>query len=297
MSYDPYWLNVVLAMHMDDAGLTDIKGHAVALSGNASRAEDAAAFGGYSLALDGNGDYATVASSSDLVIGSSDFTISMFVTPSAQVVSYPSIIGNYVASWAANSWMIAYSRTGSTNKFQVFIYGYSSSSAVITSAAYPPGTRYHLELTRSGNTLYLFVNGNLAGTATYSGALSSASSDALYIGKSDGAYSYFAGKIDDLLITKGVARHTAAFSVPTEAFADSSAFILGVVTDSSGAPAARTVRAYRRSDGALLGSAISDASNGAFSIDTPDNSAYYVVCLSSSEAENALILDYIIPET
>lgn len=30
--YDPYWSNVVLAMHMDDVGLADEKRHAVTLS-------------------------------------------------------------------------------------------------------------------------------------------------------------------------------------------------------------------------------------------------------------------------
>ena len=37
MANDPHWNNVVLAMHMDDAGLTDLKGHAVTLNGNAAR--------------------------------------------------------------------------------------------------------------------------------------------------------------------------------------------------------------------------------------------------------------------
>ncbi len=32
MANDPYWNNVVLAMHMDDTGLTDLKGHAITLN-------------------------------------------------------------------------------------------------------------------------------------------------------------------------------------------------------------------------------------------------------------------------
>ena len=37
MANDPYWNSVVLAMHMDDTGLTDLKGHTVTLVGNAAR--------------------------------------------------------------------------------------------------------------------------------------------------------------------------------------------------------------------------------------------------------------------
>lgn len=69
----------------------------------------------------------------------------------------------------------------------------------------------------------------------------------------------------------------------------------GTVKDSANSPAARTVRAYRRSDGALSGSVVSNATTGAFSIDTPDFTAHYVICLDDNLDENALIFDNVLP--
>ena len=82
MTYDPYWNNVVLAMHMDDVGLSDLKGHAVTLNGNAARSSVQSKFGGYSTAFDGTGDYLSLSDSEDWNFGAGDFTIEFWVRPS-----------------------------------------------------------------------------------------------------------------------------------------------------------------------------------------------------------------------
>lgn len=46
--------------------------------------------------------------------------------------------------------------------------------------------------------------------------------------------------------------------------------VSGVIYDDASAPVARTVRIYRRSDGAFVGEATSDASTGAYSIPCPN---------------------------
>ena len=74
----------------------------------------------------------------------------------------------------------------------------------------------HIAVSRSGSTIYAFVNGTLvysgANTTNYiAGPLSIAS-----IPTSAG--NTVSGYVDDLRITKGVARYTSNFTAPTSAF-------------------------------------------------------------------------------
>lgn len=72
----------------------------------------------------------------------------------------------------------------------------------------------------------------------------------------------------------------------------------GSVVDSAGDPAARTVLAYTRSTGELIGSVTSRSDDGTFRIPVPADVDYFVVALPSSTAENALIFDRVrIPAT
>ena len=64
----------------------------------------------------------------------------------------------------------------------------------------------------------------------------------------------------------------------------------GFVEDATGSPATRIVRAYRRSDGMLAGTAVSSWVDGTFSVNAYDGSAHYVVCLDDGTPdENAQI--------
>ena len=79
-------------------------------------------------------------------------------------------------------------------------------------------TWYHIAVTRSGSDVKLFVNGVQEGsTRTYS--TNTSGSAVSYIGGFPAAHS-IEGYIDDLRITKGVARYTANFTPPDKAFPD-----------------------------------------------------------------------------
>ncbi len=74
---------------------------------------------------------------------------------------------------------------------------------------------------------------------------------------------------------------------------DVPAFVVsGVVTNDSGAPAARTVRVYRRDTGALLGETTSNGTTGAYSFTSTHSGEVQVVCLDDSAGTvyNDLIL-------
>lgn len=79
----------------------------------------------------------------------------------------------------------------------------------------------HIVVQRSGNTWGVAFDGVWMATATNSGTMSS-TDKALTIGNSGGGGDTFGGYIDEVRITKGVARYsTSNFTPPTAAFPDS----------------------------------------------------------------------------
>jgi hypothetical protein len=77
----------------------------------------------------------------------------------------------------------------------------------------------HVAIVRNGSTWTVSINGTSVGTATYSGTVNIPIGP-LEIGWAGTTDSYFTGYIDDLRITKGIARYTANFTPPTAAFED-----------------------------------------------------------------------------
>lgn len=205
--YDPYWNSVVLAMHMDDAGLTDLKGHAVTLTGNVARSSTQSKFGGYSAAFDGSGDLASVASSSDFAFGTGDFTIEFFVRQAVAGTEF--LIDCRPYSSSNGAYITVYVDASG-------IYLYVSSAVRITGPVVSAGAWHHIALSRSSGSTRLFVDGTQAG-ATYADATSYISCP-VNIGASGNLASVLNGHIDDMRITKGVARHTANFTPPSSAF-------------------------------------------------------------------------------
>lgn len=219
--WDPYWNNVVLAMHMDDTGLTDEKGHAVTLYGVA-RSSVQSKFGGYSAyfeGVDANNGRIEIADSADWNYPGA-FTIEFFIRPVTikSTISYLYTQGSLAVSTcggvridlAATTGII--SVLGSTNGTSwLFTSGLDSTTALSTSAF------THVALSDDGTTCRLFINGvNEASRPTW------AKPDLphpLMIGGAWGSLDReLNGYIDDLRITKGVGRYTANFTPPSSAF-------------------------------------------------------------------------------
>jgi hypothetical protein len=83
------------------------------------------------------------------------------------------------------------------------------------------GQWYHIEVDRSTTSVYLFIDGTLQ-TLTETTAISTnnvgdVAADLGIGAKIEGTYQVV-GYMDELRITKGLAKHTAAFSVPTSAY-------------------------------------------------------------------------------
>ena len=186
-------------------------------------------FGGSSVLFDGTNDYLTSANNSAFDLSSGDFTIEFWfntntLTPSGGgSAGYANILGkqNWNGSsgagwgvWQFNQTIVFFWPTSALNSI--------STGNVITAI----NTWYHIAVVRSGtstNNTKIYINGVQQAQGTSS---STNSTSALTIGGTnptsgwDNTY-YAAGYIDELRITKGVARYTSNFTPPTAQFLDS----------------------------------------------------------------------------
>ena len=222
---DQYWDSVVLAMHMDGANagttFTDLKGKTPTIVGGVTTSTTASKFGGASAYFDG-----VDASNSSLTFADSvdwhftgAYTVEFWINPSSYKASGSWLFGQNAGTGDPCPMRITLSPGGlisvigsSDNSTWAFTSGLNSTAVCST------GTWYHVALTDDGTTARLFVNGALeASRATWS------KTDSTQLLRIGGAYSAgdreFNGYIDDLRVTKGVARYTAAFIPPTDAFA------------------------------------------------------------------------------
>ena len=209
----------VLMLHCDgaDASTTfvDSSSGAKTMTANANAQIDTAQskFGGASGLFDGAGDSVTTPDSADWDFGSNPFTIDFWVRHAATT----SI--DYVYSWSSSSgWIMGYAK-GATLKLRIYDDG---SIAVQSSATWEPvvDTWYHVAFVRNGNNFYMFIDGVQLGTTqdvtgiTFDGHASAA----LAVGGDNGNLGTFNGWMDEVRISKGIARWTSDFTPPAAAY-------------------------------------------------------------------------------
>lgn len=209
--------SVSLLLHMDGSNgsttFTDSSKNALAVTanGNAQISTAQSKFGGASAAFDGTGDYLVLTHNNILSIESGDFTAEAWVYRNASGALH-NIINKRISTPASGyGW-----RINANNTLQFFFLGGSSITSTSTVSA---SSWVHLAVTRSGNTVRQFIDGTLdATTATFSSGTSN--TQELRLGIDELAGDGFNGYIDDLRITKGVARYTANFTPPSAPFPD-----------------------------------------------------------------------------
>ena len=186
---------------------------------------------GSAIAFDKVDDRLTLAASSDFAFGTGDFTVEFWAY--SRDVSSASQSGYMQISATSGGLDTTYndgliitqgqSITGGSITPQdggivakmggaLFVNSCGSSSSVLTVS-----TWQHIAFTRSSSTARLFVNGVQVGISTLASNLTGSH---LVIGGYYSTAYLFDGYIDDLRITKGVARYTSNFSVPAAPFPD-----------------------------------------------------------------------------
>lgn len=227
---DPHWANVVSLLHFDgtDGGTTfiDETGKTWTPAGNVQIDTAQSKFGGASGLFDGNGDWLYHGASTDFDFGTGDFTIECWLRRNSYSDNFQGIFASDGASYGVDAnTILAFGNSTGVNVSQrqrVGFGGYNldTAAATLLTAQLSLGVWYHVAATRSGNTFRLFLDGVLQGSSTYSGSMNFNGGGGTRIGSNrwDGSTGEYHGWIDELRITKGVARYTANFTAPDAAF-------------------------------------------------------------------------------
>jgi hypothetical protein len=213
---DLFRSNVSLLLHGDGTnGSTTIIDSSptpktVTAVGNAQISTVQSKFGGAGIAFDGTGDYLTVPSNLGFAFGAQDFTVEAWVY-FGNLTSFNSIASTRDSNNTITGWTI-----GLNSSEALYFY---TNTFNIQGSALSQNTWHHIAAARSGTSLKMFANGTQAGsTATDSRDYTN---QTFAVGATIDGNQVFNGYIDDLRITKGIARYTANFTPPTAPFPDS----------------------------------------------------------------------------
>ena len=236
---DPNWADVSLLLRMNGADggttFTDSSSNTLTVTpvGNAQTSTAQSKFGGSSALFDGSGDYLSLSSNSVFSFDS-DFTVELWVRQaSSPTETFPILLERGNGTQDAGSWGIIINNSGA-NKTCSFFYG--GPRAYVSVGALTFDTWHHIAVSRSRSTLRTFLDGAQTSAATVTDNLTITAP--LRVGSSGYGIpsNYFKGNVDDLRITKGVARYTSSFTPSTLTAPGSSSDynrITGLVGDGS----------------------------------------------------------------
>ncbi len=217
--------NTVLLLHMDGTDgsttFTDESGsaHAVTANGSAQISTAESKLGSASAYFDGTGDYLSIPDSVDWNFGSGDFTIDTWVRYNA-TGPWQCLASQYGGVGEA-SWRLIQTESASWSNRIAFMYSvngtsWDHSNLAISSGFVPSNdTWYHVAVVRNGADLRLFVDGVQQGVTYNIGTKVIFNSTYSLQVASSNSQSTLNGYLDELRISKGIARWTSNFTPPT----------------------------------------------------------------------------------
>lgn len=199
--------NFTNAAIFDNTGKNDLE-----TVGNAQISTSVVKYGTGSMYFDGTGDWLLIKDNADLKMGTVNFTIEFWVyLASGDIGSNRGLVAK---GGASTGWLISLNTTEKV----VFTY---TASTITSTGSITTNAWNHIAVVRGGtgsNQTKIYINGSNDGTGTVSTDFTQ--TESMYVGADRSAANPMKGYIDDLRITKGVARYTANFTVPTRAFPD-----------------------------------------------------------------------------
>ena len=228
---DPYFSNVVALLHFDGANnsttFTDQTGKVWTRGGNSLPVISTAqsVFGGASGLFTGvnvtGSSYLTSPSSTDFNFGTGAFTIEGRVRPTSVTALNCGYFSRPNADASHSSPVLIYQNSDS-----LLLYASSTGTSWDVANAVVIGTLSlntwaSWAVTRSGNTFRTFFNGVQASTFTSAASLMADSGNAVVGAHYETNGNSVQGYMEEMRITKGVARYTGNYTIATSAFPNS----------------------------------------------------------------------------
>ena len=218
--------NTALLLNFTNGQINDsIRKNILETFGDAKVSTSVVKYGSGSMYFDGTGDYLSSRLNDTYAFSTGDFTIEMWINPSTTNHQSACLITQeHISAQNSPISISIYLNNGSFetvgNQLGFGQYtGTGGSTWVIQQngiTTLSVGVWTHIALVRYGNNFTMFVNGQSLRTVSSSVSCSIGNTQYLIARRWDGygSYPYFNGYIDDLRITKGVARYTGNFTPP-----------------------------------------------------------------------------------
>mgnify|MGYP000926864033 FL=1 len=202
----------------------DERGKTTSYAGNISLSTSQYKWGA-SAYLDGTGDYLKVGTTTDtdFNFGSDNFTIDFWIYQTGGT-------GYCSKRWeGAGGWRFR----GSTSyvRLDAKVGGTWYEDMLHTSSGVTYNTWTHIALVRNGDNWYIFINGELKGSTTKSGALDAPNNYFAIGATADSGENTFQGYIDEFRVSKGIARWTTDFTPPTKEYSSEIEDTIPALTD------------------------------------------------------------------
>lgn len=217
--------NVKLLLHFD-GNFTDSSsaGHNGTANGGAATSTTQKKFGSQAVALDGTGDYVTVASHADFTPGAGNFTFECWLF----LTALPTGVGaDASALWSTAGGAAAFQAVGILIESTDHLTIYSSANGTtwginnatdLGATGISTGAWNHIAVVRSGTTVTGYVNGTSVGSGTMSGTTMASST--IYIGgdwQNTAGSGGINGYMDEVRYSN-IARWTANFTPDAAAY-------------------------------------------------------------------------------
>jgi hypothetical protein len=203
--------NTSLLCNFTNAGIFDNTGfNALETVADAQIDTTTKKYGTGSIEFDGTGDWLLMANTPDQQLGTGNFTIEFWVYLATGDIG--SNRGLVAKGGASTGFLVSLNTTEKV----VFTF---TTSTITSSGAITTNAWNHIAVVREGtgsNQTKIYINGTNDGTGTVSTDFNQ--TEVMYVGCNRVAGDPMKGYIDDLRITKGIARYTTTFTPPTAAF-------------------------------------------------------------------------------
>ena len=208
--------NTILLLHAED--FTDSAGNfTLSTAGNISISSDQAKFG-ESFYFDGSGGQINLAYNAIQEFEAQDFTIEYWLYRNSGTAAGVVPIAGWGGGAGGHSWFI---RDGDGGYF-IWVDSDGNQTNYNLGMDTTTGVWRHYAMVRNGNTFTAYQDGTQIYTNTMNGSVHTESGTGLFLGYNADApsngYFFLNGYIDEVRISKGIARYTANFTPPTSAF-------------------------------------------------------------------------------